>query len=49
MVFKEDKMNLIKLIITTFWKNAFSAGTNGVVFLVLNFGLECLTYVHLRG
>jgi len=49
MVFKEDKMNLIKLIITTFWKNAFSAGTNRVFFLVLNFSLECSTYVHLRG
>jgi hypothetical protein len=47
-VFKEDKMNSIKLIITRFWKNAFSAGTNMVI-LVLNFSMECSIYVYLHG
>jgi len=48
MVFKEDKLKLIKLIITRFWKNVSSAGTNRVV-LVLSFSMERYTYVNLHG
>jgi hypothetical protein len=48
MVITEDKMNLTKLIIARFWKNAFSAGTSRVV-LVLSFSMERYTFVNLCG